>query len=76
VRVHASLDAVVRIKATVPIQARTAAGLGTEREGHGVVIDHQGHVLTIGCLILEIVVQSRDRRQYLQAAGNAIGEPI
>jgi S1-C subfamily serine protease len=50
---HAALDALVRVQATIPDQARTAAGLGTEREGNGIVIDRQGHVLTIGYLILE-----------------------
>jgi S1-C subfamily serine protease len=49
----APLDALVRIRAAVPAQARTAASLGTEREGNGIVIDGQGHVLTIGYLILE-----------------------
>ena len=52
-RGHAALDALVRIKATIPAQARTAASLGTEREGNGILIDRQGHVLTIGYLILE-----------------------
>ena len=48
-----SLDAVVRLNASIPSQARTAGGLGTEREGNGIVIDRQGHILTIGYLILE-----------------------
>ena len=46
-------EAVVRLNATVPAQARTAGSLGTEREGNGIVIDRQGHILTIGYLILE-----------------------
>ncbi len=46
-------DAVVRLKATIPAQARTAGSLGTEREGNGIVIDRKGHILTIGYLILE-----------------------
>lgn len=46
-------DAVVRLNATIPAQARTAGSLGTEREGNGIVIDRQGHILTIGYLILE-----------------------
>ena len=46
-------DAVVRLSATIPAQARTADSLGTEREGNGIVIDRQGHILTIGYLILE-----------------------
>jgi S1-C subfamily serine protease len=47
------LRAVVKIKSIIPENARTARILGTEREGSGVVIDSEGHVLTIGYLILE-----------------------
>lgn len=47
------LSGVVGLAATVPADARTAEGLGTERRGHGVVIDSSGLVLTIGYLILE-----------------------
>lgn len=47
------LRAIVKIRALIPENARTAGILGTEREGHGVVIDTEGHVLTIGYLILE-----------------------
>ncbi len=47
------VEAVVRLNATIPSQARTAASLGTEREGNGIVIDREGHILTIGYLILE-----------------------
>ena len=47
------LNAIVRIKATVPDDAYTARILGTEREGNGVIIDDKGHILTIGYLILE-----------------------
>ncbi len=47
------LKAVVKIRATVPKDAHTAATLGTEREGSGVVIDSKGHILTIGYLIVE-----------------------
>ena len=42
------LDAVIKIKATIPQGASTAQILGTEREGNGVVIDAGGHILTIG----------------------------
>ncbi len=48
-----TLDAVVRVRAEVPADARTAASLGPLREGSGVVIDSNGLVLTIGYLILE-----------------------
>lgn len=47
------LKAIVKIRSVVPPDARTAPSLGTEREGNGIVIDTQGHVLTIGYLILE-----------------------
>src|SRR5215471_14837964 len=47
------LEAVVRIHADVPAEARTAAYLGTTRDGAGVVIDDAGLVLTIGYLITE-----------------------
>ena len=47
------LNAIVRVKATIPQDARTARVLGTEREGNGVVIDDKGNILTIGYLILE-----------------------
>lgn len=47
------VSAVVGLQAVVPPGARTAAFLGTERNGSGVVIDDDGLVLTIGYLILE-----------------------
>ena len=46
-------DAVVRLNAIIPTEARTASSLGTERGGNGIVIDRQGLILTIGYLILE-----------------------
>jgi serine protease Do len=48
-----TLEAVVKVNATVPADARSARTLGPEREGSGVVIDGDGLVLTIGHLILE-----------------------
>ncbi len=47
------LKAIVKIRSVIPETARTARILGTEREGNGVLIDSNGHVLTIGYLILE-----------------------
>jgi hypothetical protein len=47
------LNAIIKVRATIPQDASTARVLGTEREGNGVVIDDQGHILTIGYLILE-----------------------
>jgi S1-C subfamily serine protease len=47
------LKAVVKVKSTISKEARTAGALGTTREGNGVLIDSDGHILTIGYLILE-----------------------
>ncbi len=47
------LKAVVRVRAVIPRDAHTASTLGTEREGSGTIIDTQGHILTIGYLIVE-----------------------
>ncbi|MDH4265973.1 MAG: S1C family serine protease [Deltaproteobacteria bacterium] len=47
------LKAIVKIRSIIPKDAHTAKSLGTEREGNGVVIDSQGHILTTGYLILE-----------------------
>ena len=47
------LKSVVKVRAIIPKEARTASTLGTEREGHGVLIDSEGHILTIGYLIVE-----------------------
>jgi S1-C subfamily serine protease len=44
---------VVAVRASIPEDAFTAAGLGTKREGSGVVISDKGLVLTIGYLITE-----------------------
>jgi S1-C subfamily serine protease len=47
------LDAVVRVHTEIPAEARTAAFLGTKRDGSGVVIDDAGLVVTIGYLVTE-----------------------
>ena len=44
---------VLGVSTKVPSEARTAATLGTERSGSGVVIDDDGLVLTVGYLIME-----------------------
>jgi len=46
-------DAVLGLRATAVEGARSAATLGREREGSGVVISADGLVLTIGYLVLE-----------------------
>jgi len=48
-----ALNAVVSIQTRVPDEALTAGVLGTERAGHGVFIDNENLILTIGYLIAE-----------------------
>lgn len=48
-----ALDAIVSLRTRIPEDAFTANILGTEREGHGVLIGDRGLVLTIGYLITE-----------------------
>ena len=48
-----ALGAVVGITSIVPPDAHTAEVLGTERAGHGVFINNEGVVLTIGYLTAE-----------------------
>ncbi|MEO6015402.1 MAG: S1C family serine protease [Devosia sp.] len=48
-----ALPSVVAVRAHIPDDAFTASGLGTLREGSGVVIGDNGLVLTIGYLITE-----------------------
>lgn len=48
-----TLESIVSLRVQIPEDALTAAVLGTERAGHGVVIDEKGLVLTIGYLVTE-----------------------
>jgi len=48
-----ALGAVLALRSEIPEDAFTASILGTEREGHGVLIGDDGLVLTIGYLIAE-----------------------
>lgn len=48
-----ALASMVSLRAEVPSDAFTAASLGTERRGNGVVIHKDGLILTIGYLITE-----------------------
>jgi S1-C subfamily serine protease len=48
-----ALSAVVSLRSQIPEDALTASMLGTERAGHGVVIDERGLVLTVGYLVTE-----------------------
>jgi S1-C subfamily serine protease len=57
-----AMQAIVRVRATIPQDATTAPTLGTSRQGNGILIDPDGLILTIGYLILEsesIEVQSK-----------------
>jgi S1-C subfamily serine protease len=47
------LPAVVGVHTTIPEDRRSAQSLGSEREGHGIVIDDRGLIVTIGYLIME-----------------------
>jgi S1-C subfamily serine protease len=61
------LDAVLRLETKIPRDAATAQGLGTRRAGHGIVIDDNGLILTIGYLILEaqeIELRANDGRAF------------
>lgn len=49
----ATLPSIVALRAHIPENAFTAGGLGTLREGSGVVIGESGLILTIGYLITE-----------------------
>jgi len=51
--IESALRSIVAVRATIPDDAFTASGLGTLREGSGVVIGDNGLVLTIGYLITE-----------------------
>ena len=51
--VDAALESMVLLQAEIPEDAFTAAVLGTERVGNGIVIDASGLILTIGYLITE-----------------------
>jgi S1-C subfamily serine protease len=66
-------NAVVKLAISVPESARTAANLGTQREGTGVVIDSEGLILTIGYLLIEaqsILIVTNDGRVL---PGTAVG---
>lgn len=48
-----ALSAIVSVRTQIPEDALTAPLLGTEREGHGVIIRDNGLILTIGYLVTE-----------------------
>lgn len=51
--VESVLGAVVSLQSDVPPDARTAAFLGRQRRGNGIVIDSDGLIATIGHVVLE-----------------------
>ncbi len=51
--IAAILPAIVGLRTTIPEDRRSAQTLGAEREGHGIVIDDGGLIVTIGYLIME-----------------------
>ena len=77
---------VVALRASIPEDAFTAGGLGTRREGSGVVIGDRGLVLTIGYLITEaeeVWLTTQDGRviaahplAYDQETGFGIVQPL
>jgi S1-C subfamily serine protease len=50
---YRTLQSMVSVRTRIPEDAMTAPVLGTEREGHGVVINDQGLILTIGYVVTE-----------------------
>ena len=61
------LDAMVTIKARIPDDAMSASMLGTERSGHGIVIQNDGLIVTIGYLVTEaetVWIGTADRRTF------------
>jgi S1-C subfamily serine protease len=66
-RIEALIGAVVRVRAKALDDARSNATLGQGREGSGIVLDDDGHVLTIGYLVIE-----PDRIEVTTAAGRTV----
>ena len=67
-----NLRSVVAVRAHIPENAFTASGLGTLREGSGVVIGDKGLVLTIGYLITEAEEVWLTRQDGIVVAGHAL----
>jgi S1-C subfamily serine protease len=65
------LQSVVRLRISVPPDARTAQSLGRVREGNGVLIDQSGLILTIGYLMVEA-----DGAQAVLADGRTVAAQI
>jgi serine protease Do len=52
-RIQTLIGAVVQVRARALEDARSNQTLGRGRQGSGIVIDDQGHILTIGYLVIE-----------------------
>jgi S1-C subfamily serine protease len=61
------VPATVSIRATIPQRHPSARILGTERTGSGVIVDAEGHILTVGYVVMgarTIEVTLPNRQQY------------
>ncbi len=67
------LASVVSLRSEIPEDAFTASILGTERAGHGVVIDDGGLVLTVGYLVTEAETVWLVSNQGTAAAAHVVG---
>jgi len=67
-----ALSAVVGLRAQAPADGFTAATLGTERMGSGVVIGEKGLVLTVGYLIVEAEMVWLNSRDMGAVPGHAL----
>ena len=65
--VAGALSAVVGLRTTIPRDRRSAQTLGSEREGHGILVGDDGLIVTIGYLIMEadtVTVTDIDGHEY------------
>src|SRR5260370_42713945 len=67
------LEAVVRVQAEIPAEARTASLLGAKRDGSGGVIDDAGLIVTIGYLIPEAMAAERTTAAGRSSPAEIIG---
>ncbi len=61
------MPAVVNIHAQIPVTNPSSSILGTERMGTGTILDREGHILTIGYIVLgadRITVNLHDGRDF------------
>jgi S1-C subfamily serine protease len=70
------LEAVVRVRAEIPVEALTASFLGTRREGARGVIDNARLIVTIGRLITEAMAAGGDDSAGRASRAEIIGFDI